>query len=300
MYAALPHIFRLPLHSPLQKIKVPAFEEKAVELYIKRDDLLHPFVSGNKWRKLKYNLLEAAESGKNRLLTFGGAYSNHLLATAAAAAACGMSSTGLVRGDEQVNNHQLFLCRSFGMELHFIPREIYRNQKEALAEEYGGPGTCILPEGGSNAMAVKGCAEVLEETDATYHHILLAAGTGGTTAGIALGASIHMPAARVHAIAALKGADFLRSDIEKLAPGLHNWELHTRFHRGGYAHYDPSLLQLIQDFASGTGILLDQVYTAKMFAASLQLLQEAYFKPGEKVLLLHTGGLCGYLSLAGQ
>lgn len=288
-------IFNFPVHAPLQRFVLPAFEQAGVEVWLKRDDLIHPFVSGNKWRKLKYNLLEAEQQGKTHLLTFGGAYSNHLVAVACAAALCGFQSTGLVRGDAGTHNHMLHLCHTFGMEIIFVSREAYR-EKEVLAQQYAQPQSYILPEGGTNVLAVKGCAEITTEVSQDFQHVLLASGTGGTTAGVAKGFAQHHPPTHVHSIAVLKGADFLQQDIEMLAPGLNNLTLHTEFHEGGYAKTTPRLISLINNTAAQTGVLFDQVYTGKMLLATHQLVESGNIKAGDKILLLHTGGALGWLS----
>jgi 1-aminocyclopropane-1-carboxylate deaminase len=288
-------VFNTPVYSPLQRFVLTAFEQAGVEVWLKRDDLIHPFVSGNKWRKLKYNLMEAEQQGRTHLLTFGGAYSNHLVAVACAAAMCGFSSTGLVRGDEGTHNHMLHLCRTFGMELIFVSREAYRD-KQALSHTYAQEYSYVLPEGGTNALAVAGCAEVAAEIPEAFNHVFLASGTGGTTAGVAKGFAQHYPNTHVHSIAVLKGADFLLHDIEALYPNLHNFTLHTAFHEGGYAKTSERLLALIHHTAAHTGVIFDQVYTGKMLLAFLQMLQDGSIARGSRVLLLHTGGTLGWLS----
>lgn len=288
-------IFSAPVHAPLQRFVLPAFDKAGVEVWLKRDDLIHPFVSGNKWRKLKYNLMEAEQQGKSHLLTFGGAYSNHLVAVACAAALCGFQSTGLVRGDAGTHNYMLHICQTFGMEIIFVSREAYR-EKDALAQQYAQPQSYVLPEGGTNLLAVKGCEEIAEEIQEAFHHVVLASGTGGTTAGVAKGFAQHQPATNIHSIAVLKGADFLLHDIKALAPELNNLTLHTGFHEGGYAKTTDKLITQIKDTAAQTGVLFDQVYTGKMLLAALQLVEGGNIKAGEKLLLLHTGGTLGWLS----
>ena len=288
-------IFSAPVHAPLQRFVLPAFEKAGVEVWLKRDDLIHPFVSGNKWRKLKYNLMAAEQQGKSHLLTFGGAYSNHLVAVACAAALCGFQSTGLVRGDAGTHNYMLHICQTFGMEIIFVSREAYRD-KEVLAQQHTQAQSYVLPEGGTNILAVKGCEEIAAEVNQPFNHVLLASGTGGTTAGVAKGFAHHQPNAHVHSIAVLKGADFLRSDIHAFAPALNNLTLHMEFHEGGYAKTTHRLITLIKNTAAQTGILFDQVYTGKMLLAAHQLVESGDINSGEKLLLLHTGGTLGWLS----
>ena len=288
-------VFSQPLHSPVQPLVMAATTKAGVEVCVKRDDLIHPFVSGNKWRKLKYNLSEAFTLNKKTLLTFGGTYSNHLLATAAAAAMCGFKSTGIVRGEEKASNHMLGLCRTFGMDLLYVSREAYRD-KETLTTHYSTHSTYVMDEGGTNAPAVAGCAELAGEVDAFFHHVLVACGTGGTLSGIAKGFAQKFPNTKVHGIAVLKPGEFLKDVVNGYAPGLKNWQLHTDDHGGGYAKTTPMLLDLIKATAVETGVLFDQVYTGKMLKAFLRMVREGEIKSGERVLLIHTGGLLGYFS----
>src|ERR1700744_2054581 len=174
----------LEIYSPIHQIQDPLFDEQGLSVFIKRDDLIHPIISGNKWRKLKYVLNRAQVEGKHHLVTFGGAYSNHLLATAAAAARFGFKATGFVRGEE-VNNDTLFLCRLHGMDLQFIDRDSYRD-KQALFQKYfgGDDGAFFIDEGGASAEAAQGCSELVDELTEEYDHLLCACGTGTTAAGI--------------------------------------------------------------------------------------------------------------------
>ncbi|MBX7204713.1 MAG: pyridoxal-phosphate dependent enzyme [Bacteroidia bacterium] len=288
-------VFSSAIFAPVQKLLLPLAQKNGIDIFVKREDMIHPFVSGNKWRKLKYNLLEAETAGYTTLLTFGGAYSNHLLATACAAALCGFKSKGLVRGDEKSHNPVLGLCRTFGMELVFVSREDYRN-KEHLAATHADNSTYVLNEGGTNYLAVRGCAEIVNEVNDFFDHVLVACGTGGTLSGLAKGFAQKHPETKVHGVAVLKQGEFLAEVVNELAPGLSNWHLHVDDHLGGYAKTTPMLLDLIRTTATGTGILFDQVYTGKMLHACLRMIREKQVKSGERVLLIHTGGLTGYLS----
>ena len=189
----------IEIFSPVHQIKDKLFDKQGLEVFIKRDDLIHPFISGNKWRKLKYLLRQAQTENKSRLVTFGGAYSNHLLATAAAAAKFGFKSTGIVRG-EPVNNDTLFLCRLHGMDLLFTSRETYRD-KPALFKKYFGddPEAFFIDEGGASAEGAKGCSELIDELTETYDHIFCACGTGTTAAGIINGINNHNLNSQFHA-----------------------------------------------------------------------------------------------------
>jgi len=288
-------VFSLAVVAPIQPLTLKQLSKTGVSIFVKREDLIHPFVSGNKWRKLKYNLLEAEATGKNTLLTFGGAYSNHLLATACAAAMCGFKSKGIVRGEEKSSNHMLGLCRTFGMELIYASREAYQD-KESLAAGNDNHETYLLGEGGTNLLAVEGCAEIVTEVNEFFDHVVVACGTGGTVSGLAKGFAEKFPKTKVHGVSVLKGGDFLIDTVNALAPGLTNWKIHLDDHGGGYAKTTPMLLDTIKQTASETGILFDQVYTVKMLRACLRMIRENEIQKGERVLLIHTGGLLGYFS----
>ncbi|MDR6807257.1 1-aminocyclopropane-1-carboxylate deaminase/D-cysteine desulfhydrase-like pyridoxal-dependent ACC family enzyme [Dyadobacter sp. BE34] len=294
-------LLSLPAPTPLQRLVNAATERAEVQLYIKRDDLIHPTVSGNKWRKLKYNLLDAQASGKGTVLTFGGAYSNHLYATAAAGNALGLKTIGIVRGLELEGkeNDTLQFCREQGMQLHFVSREEYRRRHseeylEEITARLGNP--YLIPEGGTTGHALKGVAEMVveikEQLGAMPDFVATAAGTGGTAAGI-LSAG-----ANVLAFPALKGGDFLKEDIRRLLneckqPG--NLTLLTDYHFGGYAKWNSELLAFMQDFRAEFDVQLEQVYTAKMFYGLFDLLKKRYFKAGTKIVAVHTGGLQGLI-----
>jgi len=282
-------IIQIP--TPLERIEEDLFVEKGVEVFVKRDDLTHPFISGNKFRKLKYNLVEAEKQGKNRLLTFGGAYSNHLSAFAFACREFGFRGKALVRGDElnESSSPTLAFAHAMGVELEFVSREAYRDKEKlsaAYTEEY-----FIIPEGGSNALAVQGVAELVSEIG-DFDYLLTACGTGGTLAGLLKGAPEH---AEVIGISVLKNGDFLQEEVSKLLG--HSFpdraRLLTAYHFGGYARYTEELLDFIRDFEAKHGILLEQVYTGKVFYAFYDLLRRDFFRRGAKVILLHTGGMQG-------
>jgi 1-aminocyclopropane-1-carboxylate deaminase len=264
-----------------------------------RGDLVHPVISGNKLWKLKHNLLEAARLRKERLVTFGGAFSNHLLAVACAGASLGFQTLGIVRGEEQMDSLMLRQCQQFGMELLQVSREAYRDKPELVQRlNLDGENNYVLPEGGTNPLAVRGCAEVVPG-NFSWDHLFVPVGTGGTLAGFAAGARQVIPVATVEGIAVLKGGDFLRSTVEELAPGQQNWKLHLDFHGGGYARVDESLLTSMQRFSAQTGILLDPVYTGKMMRAIFELAARDYFTPGTSILCVHTGGLSGWAGQGG-
>ncbi|MBM1105911.1 1-aminocyclopropane-1-carboxylate deaminase/D-cysteine desulfhydrase [Aurantibacter crassamenti] len=278
-----------------QEIQLPILKEKNVSLFIKREDLLHPIISGNKFRKLKYNLQEAKRRGHTQLLTFGGAFSNHIAATACAGRENDLKTIGIIRGEELrddfLNNPTLKLAHEMGMQFKFISRKDYRNKadssflvelKNEFGEFYG------LPEGGTNPLAVKGCEEILEAKDSCYNVVCCPVGTGGTIAGV-INASLNEQF--VLGFSALKG-DFLKEDIRKFAVKK-NWNLVSEYHFGGYAKVTEELVQFINDFKLKTNISLDPIYTGKMVYGILDMIQKNHFKPGTQILAIHTGGLQG-------
>jgi 1-aminocyclopropane-1-carboxylate deaminase len=281
------------LYSPLQKLTHPLLSD----YWIKRDDLIDPYISGNKWRKLKYILKDAHAKGKNHLVTFGGAYSNHLVATAAAAARSGLKSTAFVRG-EAVVNEMLVLCKLYGMQLVFTDRETYKD-KQACYNKYfpGDTETYFIDEGGASADAVTGCAEIIREIPENTDHIFCAAGTGTTAAGLLKGIQQAGLTTKLHVIPVLKGGDFIREEMLKYIPASEHLLLHTDYHFGGYAKTQPELLTFMHQFIKEHGILIDPVYTAKMCYAIDDLARQNYFQPHDKIVALHTGGLLGIMGM---
>ncbi|MGM9479400.1 1-aminocyclopropane-1-carboxylate deaminase/D-cysteine desulfhydrase [Pedobacter sp. GSP4] len=281
------------LYSPVQKIEFAPFNS----LYVKRDDLIDPYISGNKWRKLKYILAKATAENKTHLVTFGGAYSNHLVATAAAAARSGLTATAFVRGEE-VKNEMLLLCSLFGMKLIFTDREHYRH-KQNLFEHYFADDTqaYFVDEGGASAEAVTGCAEVIGELTESYDHIFCAAGTGTTAAGLLKGIQQHQLNTKLHVVPVLKGAAFIGDEIAQHTKISTHFQLHLDYHFGGYAKTTPGLISFIKSFTAQTGLLLDPVYTAKMFYAIQDLQEKGTVGKDEKILAIHTGGLMGLFGM---
>jgi 1-aminocyclopropane-1-carboxylate deaminase len=284
-------MFELPFETPVQQIHLPVFSEHGIEVFIKRDDLIHPFISGNKWRKLKYVFADAKKMKKNTLISFGGAYSNHLVALACAGAMYGFKTKAFVRG-ERVINHMLGLCETYGMQLFFVSRENYRDKKN-LYHSVADHDSYFIDEGGKGDLAAKGCEEILTGLK-DYSHVLCAVGTGTTFAGLVNAA--NSSGLRVEGICVLKGAEQIESEIHDITAKHNNWMIHYGFHGGGYAKTTPELFQFIDDFASQTGILLDQVYTSKMMMAVIELTKQKHYEAGSKLLLIHTGGLLGLLS----
>jgi len=287
----------LEIFSPVHQIKNKLFDEQGLRVFIKRDDLIHPLISGNKWRKLKYTLKKAAEQSKTHLVTFGGAYSNHLLATAAAAAKFNFKSTGIVRGEE-IENDTLFLCRLHGMELIFTDRDSYRN-KPALFEKHFGNNTeaFFIDEGGSSAESARGCAELVNELTQPYDHIFCACGTGTTAAGIINGLQKHHLLTQFHAVPVFKNGYFIKDEIDKYLITPTDYKLHTNYHFGGYAKANDELIGFIKEFIASTGILIEPVYTGKMLFALYDLAAKGYFKQGSNILAIHSGGIFGLLGM---
>jgi len=264
-----------------------------VSLTIKREDQIHPFVSGNKFRKLKYNLIQAKSDNYDTLLTFGGAFSNHIAAVAAAGKEQGFKTIGIIRGDElfEHQNPTLLFAKSCGMRLEFISRENYRLKMEAffidqLKQQFGD--FYLIPEGGTNELAVKGCKEILIEADSQFDYICCAVGTAGTIAGLINSAK---PQQKVLGFPALKG-DFLQEEICKFAASG-NWELISDYHFGGYGKINEDLIRFINAFHNQTKIPLDPIYTGKMVYGIADLIHQGYFPKESKILAIHTGGLQG-------
>lgn len=290
------------IHSPTEPLDFPIFSEKSLTVHIKRDDKIHPFISGNKWRKLKYILQSARQAGKTHLVTFGGAWSNHLLATACAGATFGFKTTGFVRG-EAVSNPSLSLCRIYGMELQFVDRVAYRN-KPLLYEQYAAadPHAYFVDEGGYSTDGASGCAEMIGELMHAYDHIFCACGTGTTIAGLHHGCAIRGLDTRLHGVVVLAGSDFIPAAVRVLYPEMppDRLTIHTAYHFGGYAKTAPALNAFIRQFTAQTGILIEPVYTGKLLYGVFDLATRDYFETGARILVVHTGGLTGILGLHEQ
>ncbi|AYO55368.1 1-aminocyclopropane-1-carboxylate deaminase/D-cysteine desulfhydrase [Acinetobacter wuhouensis] len=276
---------------PYQTIQV----DSSTHIAIKRLDQIHPQISGNKFFKLKYNFLEAQRLGDKKILTFGGAYSNHIAATAYAAHRFGFDSIGIIRGEELTNktlNHTLSTAQQFGMQLQFVSREKYRlkDTNEFLQElKLHYPNTYIIPEGGSNELAIQGCREILTEDDLkNYDVICCAVGTGGTIAGLIEASAKHQ---KVLGFSALKG-DFLTDDVAQLT-NKRNWKILDDYCCGGYAKTNDELFQFIKSFEKQYQIPLEHIYTGKMMFGIFDLIQKQYFPKNSRILVIHSGGLQG-------
>tara|TARA_R110001592_G_scaffold59913_4_gene182100 strand:- start:6105 stop:7043 length:939 start_codon:yes stop_codon:yes gene_type:complete len=283
-----------------QQIFLPILEEKKVELFIKREDLIHPYISGNKFRKLKYNLEEAKKLKKKSLLTFGGAFSNHIVATAVAGEIAGFKTFAIIRGEELglnltktlEENATLRKAHESGMKFHFVSREIYRQKSsfgfiEKMKNKWGD--FYLIPEGGTNIFGVEGCKEILTADDKKFNIICCAVGTGGTVSGLINGSRRNQ---KIIGFPALKG-NFLSEEIKKYTTNNSKWRLQKDYTFGGYAKYTDELISFINTFKKDTGILLDPVYTGKMVFGILDLVKKDFFDENTKILAIHTGGIQG-------
>ena len=274
-------------------------DQPDIHLDLKRLDLIHPHISGNKFYKLKYNLQHAKQLGQDTLITFGGAFSNHIAATAYAAHYFGFNSIGIIRGEELADqrlNHTLATASQFGMQLEFINRQDYRNkeQPDFLAElQSRFPNAYIIPEGGTNSLAIQGCKEILSEQDRqNYDVICCAVGTGGTITGLIESSHFNQ---NILGFSALKG-DFLTSDVTHLT-AKKNWKIIDEYCCGGYAKTSAQLIEFIQLFEKQYQIPLEPIYTGKMLFGIFDLIEKAYFPPHTRILAIHSGGLQGRQNL---
>lgn len=282
---------------PSENVSILAKELQNIsgELVLKREDLLHPAISGNKFRKLKYNLQEAFILKRDTIVTFGGAFSNHIAAVAAAGKMTGLATVGYIRGEELENsytyNATLKYAAEHGMTLRFISREQYRHKdSEQFLEEISAqfPNAYILPEGGTNTLAVKGCEEILTPADSGFDYICTAVGTGGTLAGLIMASENTQ-----HVI----GYSALKGTFQKKVIATHtsktNFTLKDTYCFGGYAKIDSELIRFMNNFKQETGILLDPVYTAKMLFGIFADLKNGEIPENSRILAIHTGGIQG-------
>lgn len=277
----------------IEPIDITAVSKQHI-LSVKREDLLHPFVSGNKFRKLKYQLEKINEGANETALTFGGAFSNHIAAVAAAGKLNSFSTIGVIRGEElesQPLNSTLSFAKSQGMKLHFVKREVYRNKTDTdylaqLKEKFGA--FYVIPEGGTNELAVKGCEEIITNDHAEYDYICVAVGTGGTLAGIVKSLQPHQSAI---GFSVLKGT--FQAEVVQEFTSNQNYKITDSYNFGGYAKIDGDLIRFINEFKENQNIQLDPVYTGKMFYGIFDLLKQGMFKKNSRIFAIHTGGLQG-------
>lgn len=280
----------------LQPIVHPLLTEKKVSLLLKRDDQIDTEISGNKWRKLKFNLIDARNKGFETILTFGGAYSNHIAATAAACKRFGFKSIGYIRGDELNKNSNPTLQKAArdGMELRFISRSDYKERDnlpwiKTLEQQ---DRAYVIPEGGSNEQALKGVSALVQEIEEPFDCLVCPVGTGGTLAGLVRGINHEQS---IIGIASLKGSNYLEQLITDLLPDVdtNHWNINHDYHFGGYAKFDDHLIDFMMSFSKRTGIPLDPVYTGKMMYGIFDLIRNDFFAEGTRIIALHTGGIQG-------
>ena len=292
----MPTPFSINENTYLQTITSQLLTDKKLVLNIKRDDLLHPLISGNKWRKLKYNLVHMQQQGKTELLTFGGAFSNHIHACAAAGKEFNLTTHAIVRGPElDLNNPTLKFAQQCGMQLHAVNRLEYkqRHDKAYLAElQTRFPNAYILPEGGTNEFAIEGCKELAQSLP-EHDYLICPTGSGGTLAGLIEGSSNKT---NLLGIAVLKQAEYLRDEIQTLSPkakSQKNWQLLTQFHDGGYGRFSTELWRFCQHMQQQHHLPLEPIYSGKMMYALWQLIHDDYFAANSRIIAIHTGGLQG-------
>ncbi len=289
----------------LQYLSNSLLREKKVEVAVLRLDQVHPTVSGNKFFKLKYNLEEAKKLGKKMILTFGGAFSNHIYATASAALSEGLQSIGIIRGEETHDtNPTLSHAKASGMKLHFVDRESYRRKGspeflKSLNAQFGD--FYLIPEGGTNALAIQGTKEVLKDSHAEFSQICVSIGTGGTFAGLADSLKTHQ---KLVGFSSLKG-EFIHQEIDDLLKSnqIHpagSYEIKTAFHFGGYGKHKQELIEFMRWFYQEFNIPLDPIYTGKMTFGIWDLIRRNHFSPESKILLIHTGGLQGNIGFSAK
>jgi len=286
-------------NTPIHKIEDPIIKDSGIKLFIKREELNHPELSGNKWHKLKYNLITAKEKGFETLLTFGGAYSNHIYATAAAGNLFGFKTIGIIRGEEQLPlNPTLSFATSKGMKIHYINRKTYREKNSTefirqLREKFGN--FYLVPEGGTNKLAVKGASEIISNIDFDFDYVCCACGTGGTLAGLVTGLNGRKKAL---GFSVLKRSSFLLNNVEKLiyesvGEKYNNWDINLDFHFGGYAKINSELIKFMTRFQKITSIPIEPIYTGKLLYGVYNLIINNYFGIKKNILVIHTGGLQG-------
>ena len=278
----------LKLPSPLEEVSTSWSKKAEIQLFIKRDDLIHPYISGNKWRKLS-GILRAFEGQFTEVVTYGGPYSNHLLATASCCELLGIPSIGYVRGERPTKlNTMLGLCQNMGMNITFLDRPTFRSEKLTGGIQEN---QLFIPEGGAMPEGTEGCKEIWEEMDQDLDHFFVASGTGTSLAGLC--SAMDKEHTLLHAVPVLKGGQFIAEEVRRLN-GCSSFELHTKYHFGGYAKTTPELFDLVTEFALETGVLLDPIYTAKLMWAVRDQAGQGNFSSGARVGLLHSGGLSGW------
>ena len=283
---------QLNIPSPCHLVETDWLKSAGVKLWLKRDDLIHPIISGNKWRKLSGILAAYDSNFYNSITTFGGAFSNHLVATACVTALLGVPSKAIIRGEEPKElSPVLRLCKLYGMQLAFVSREEY---KKANGETGITDDVLYIPEGGACKEGTLGCEAILAEVDLQqFSQIFVSCGTGTTVAGMANYLDKNELRVQLNGIQVLKGQDYIKNDLEKVF-GITSANIYDEFHCGGYAKTSNELIGFIKDFTQQTGVLLDPIYTGKMIFAIKKLIEGHGIVSGEQILAIHTGGLTGW------
>ncbi|KUG26328.1 1-aminocyclopropane-1-carboxylate deaminase [hydrocarbon metagenome] len=281
-----------------QKVILPDTNNN-VEVYLQREDLIHPFISGNKYYKLKYNLEKAKEENKDTVLTFGGAYSNHIHAVSAAAKLFGFKSIGIIRGEEyKPLNPTLQFAVDNGMKLYYLDRKTYRNRteksfREEIAKQFGD--VYILPEGGTNELALKGTGEILQNIKTDFDYLCVPVGSGGTLAGLITGL---YDSKKAIGFSSLKGGEYLSGTISELISNssirkFDNWIINHDYHFGGFAKISRELIEFVNWFKDNNNIQLDLIYNGKMMFGINDMISKKYFTSNSRIVAIHTGGLQG-------
>lgn len=283
--------------SKLEKLILPECEQAGVTLYVKRDDLIHPIISGNKWRKLKYILEHALSNNHQHLISMGGPYSNHLHALAYIGNQLNIKTTAYIRGEE-IQTQTLSDMQTWGMDLIYVDRNTFRklrNYKDYdcdLAKKHNG---YWIPEGGSNPLALKGVTDLVNEINIEFDVLALSCGTGTTLAGI----TKEVNKQNILGFSSFKGKDFLSDDIKQtFSINKDNWSINNDYHFGGFGQYNETLLNFMQKFNQQNNIPLEQVYTGKLFYGLIDLIIQNHFQKETTIVVLHTGGLQGKLNLS--
>jgi len=303
---------QLKIPSSLQKLESDLFKKHQVDVYVKRDDLIHPEISGNKWRKLKLNFEKFHQGKYESILTFGGAFSNHIAATASLGNSAGIKTIGIIRGEELTaeSNDTLKQASANGMKLIFVSRDKYseryeRIYHEELRREYGN--ILLIEEGGANFLGAMGIADCVKELNFEPDYIYTAAGTGTTSAGLLIATN----KSKIVSVPVLKNGEFLIDEIRNLVhlasfdeeltiEKMERLQLETDFHFGGYGKYNQELIDFINEIHKTHQLKLDQIYTAKMFYTFIENLKSGKIRSNSTVVLLHTGGIQGLSTIKSQ
>ena len=288
-------IFECNVASPVTRVRTELFDSAGISLSVKREDLIHPEISGNKWRKLKYNLKNAYKENVEYVITFGGAFSNHIYATASACKAIGLKSVGIIRGEYDIHNPTTQFAKKCGMELRFVERNQYREKEhnpviKSIIQAYGNH--ILIPEGGSNALAQKGLQDLSNEINELKHNIIMvSAGTGSTAIGIIQNLN---PEKKLWIFSSLK-SDYLKDIILKETPHdkQHQLTFIDQYHFGGYGKTPKELITSINDFKKETTIPLDPIYNGKLVSGFCDLVHRGLIDNSQSYLWIHTGGLQG-------